>query len=87
MIDVVISVAMCYYLRKSKGIESRLNSRISTLMVRVVVPFPCFPCVEILILSHAFSNIHSHVECLRAPALLRVSSRYVQALLARMLLT
>ncbi|KAJ7352094.1 hypothetical protein DFH08DRAFT_857934 [Mycena albidolilacea] len=32
MIDIVISVAMCYYLRKSKGMESRLNSRISTLM-------------------------------------------------------
>ncbi|KAJ6505612.1 hypothetical protein DFH09DRAFT_1000649 [Mycena vulgaris] len=31
-IDVVISVAMCYYLRKSKGTELRLNSRISTLM-------------------------------------------------------
>ncbi|KAJ7466213.1 hypothetical protein B0H11DRAFT_2239946 [Mycena galericulata] len=31
-IDVVISVAMCHYLRKSKGIESYLNSRISTLM-------------------------------------------------------
>ncbi|KAJ6460027.1 hypothetical protein C8R47DRAFT_1327811 [Mycena vitilis] len=31
-IDIVISVAMCYYLRKSKGRESRLNSRISTLM-------------------------------------------------------
>ncbi|KAJ7118084.1 hypothetical protein C8R44DRAFT_189790 [Mycena epipterygia] len=31
-IDVVISVAMCFYLRKSKGRESRLNSRISTLM-------------------------------------------------------
>ncbi|KAJ7159766.1 hypothetical protein C8R46DRAFT_1109022 [Mycena filopes] len=31
-IDVVISVAMCFYLRKSKGRESQLNSRISTLM-------------------------------------------------------
>ncbi|KAJ7685925.1 hypothetical protein B0H17DRAFT_1072932 [Mycena rosella] len=31
-IDIVISVAMCYYLRKSKGAELRLNSRISTLM-------------------------------------------------------
>ncbi|KAJ7156511.1 hypothetical protein C8R43DRAFT_1183878 [Mycena crocata] len=31
-IDILISVAMCYYLRKSKGPESRLNSRISTLM-------------------------------------------------------
>jgi len=31
-IDVIISVAMCYYLRKSKGPQSRLNSRISTLM-------------------------------------------------------
>ncbi|KAF7342301.1 hypothetical protein MVEN_01818500 [Mycena venus] len=31
-IDIIISVAMCYYLRKSKGKESRLNSRISTLM-------------------------------------------------------
>ncbi|KAJ6536998.1 hypothetical protein B0H19DRAFT_1270680 [Mycena capillaripes] len=31
-IDIIISVAMCYYLRKSKGTESRLNSRISTLM-------------------------------------------------------
>ncbi|KAJ7635714.1 hypothetical protein DFH06DRAFT_1302938 [Mycena polygramma] len=31
-IDIVISVAMCHYLRKSKGRESRLNSRISTLM-------------------------------------------------------
>ncbi|KAJ6458586.1 hypothetical protein C8R47DRAFT_148782 [Mycena vitilis] len=31
-IDVFISVAMCYYLRKSKGIENRLNSRLSMLM-------------------------------------------------------
>ncbi|CAK5271672.1 unnamed protein product [Mycena citricolor] len=31
-IDIVISCAMCYYLRKSKGKESRLNSRISVLM-------------------------------------------------------
>ncbi|KAJ7441112.1 hypothetical protein FB451DRAFT_1058314 [Mycena latifolia] len=31
-IDIVISVAMCYYLRKSKGKEWGLNSRISTLM-------------------------------------------------------
>ncbi|KAJ7022348.1 hypothetical protein C8F04DRAFT_1402413 [Mycena alexandri] len=32
LIDVVISIAMCFYLRKSKGRESALNSRISTLM-------------------------------------------------------
>ncbi|KAJ7907551.1 hypothetical protein B0H13DRAFT_691203 [Mycena leptocephala] len=32
LIDIVISVAMCFYLRKSKGAESRLNSRLSTLM-------------------------------------------------------
>ncbi|KAJ7257741.1 hypothetical protein C8J57DRAFT_1342687 [Mycena rebaudengoi] len=31
-IDVLISIAMCYYLKKSKGKESQLNSRISTLM-------------------------------------------------------
>ncbi|KAJ7655992.1 hypothetical protein DFH06DRAFT_1328833 [Mycena polygramma] len=31
-IDVFIAVAMCYYLRKSKGIENRLNSRLSMLM-------------------------------------------------------
>ncbi|KAK7017411.1 hypothetical protein R3P38DRAFT_1326834 [Favolaschia claudopus] len=31
-IDVVISIAMCFYLRKSKGPGSRLNSRIATLM-------------------------------------------------------
>ncbi|KAJ7743508.1 hypothetical protein DFH07DRAFT_835596 [Mycena maculata] len=31
-IDILISIAMCYYLRKSKGEESQLNSRISTLM-------------------------------------------------------
>jgi hypothetical protein len=35
LIDIVISVAMCFYLRKSKGAESRLNSRLSTLMVCV----------------------------------------------------
>ncbi|KAF8173231.1 hypothetical protein K438DRAFT_169134 [Mycena galopus ATCC 62051] len=31
-IDIVISIAMCYYLRKSKGPQSQLNSRLSTLM-------------------------------------------------------
>ncbi|KAJ7259992.1 hypothetical protein B0H12DRAFT_1231928 [Mycena haematopus] len=31
-IDIIISVAMCYYLRKSMGQERLLNSRISTLM-------------------------------------------------------
>ncbi|KAF8152756.1 hypothetical protein K438DRAFT_1623089 [Mycena galopus ATCC 62051] len=31
-IDIIISVAMCYYLRKSMGKERILNSRISTLM-------------------------------------------------------
>jgi hypothetical protein len=31
-IDFVIAAAMCYYLRKSKGSISRLNSRISTIM-------------------------------------------------------
>ncbi|KAF7375368.1 hypothetical protein MSAN_00424300 [Mycena sanguinolenta] len=31
-IDIIISMAMCYYLWRSKGPESRLNSRISTLM-------------------------------------------------------
>ncbi|KAJ7292055.1 hypothetical protein C8J57DRAFT_1274522 [Mycena rebaudengoi] len=31
-IDILISIAMCFYLKKSKGSESRLNSRISTLM-------------------------------------------------------
>ncbi|KAJ6472559.1 hypothetical protein C8R45DRAFT_413116 [Mycena sanguinolenta] len=31
-IDIIISVAMCYYLRKSMGGEGLLNSRISTLM-------------------------------------------------------
>ncbi|KAJ7493959.1 hypothetical protein FB451DRAFT_1020590 [Mycena latifolia] len=31
-IDIVISIAMCYYLRKSKGKELRINSRISGLM-------------------------------------------------------
>ncbi|KAJ7159220.1 hypothetical protein C8R43DRAFT_1178006 [Mycena crocata] len=32
VIDILISVAMCYYLWKSKGPQSRLNSRLSTLM-------------------------------------------------------
>jgi len=31
-IDFVITGTMCYYLRKSKGIETNLNSRISRLM-------------------------------------------------------
>ncbi|KIM35392.1 hypothetical protein M413DRAFT_349033 [Hebeloma cylindrosporum] len=31
-IDFVIATAMCYYLRKSKGSITRLNSRISTIM-------------------------------------------------------
>ncbi|KAF8883553.1 hypothetical protein BD779DRAFT_827924 [Infundibulicybe gibba] len=31
-IDFTIATAMCYYLRKSKGSESRLNSRISRVM-------------------------------------------------------
>ncbi|KAJ6623272.1 hypothetical protein B0H10DRAFT_2213659 [Mycena sp. CBHHK59/15] len=31
-IDVVISITMCFYLRKSKGSGSLMNSRISTLM-------------------------------------------------------
>ncbi|KAJ7222029.1 hypothetical protein C8J57DRAFT_1253778 [Mycena rebaudengoi] len=34
-IDVLISVTMCYYLKKSKGKENRLLSRISALMVHV----------------------------------------------------
>ncbi|KAJ7720169.1 hypothetical protein B0H16DRAFT_390396 [Mycena metata] len=32
LIDIIISIAMCFYLRKSKGRQSELNSRISTLM-------------------------------------------------------
>nr|GAT53465.1 predicted protein [Mycena chlorophos] len=32
VIDVMLSVAMCYYLRKSKGSVRALNSRLSTLM-------------------------------------------------------
>ncbi|THU83234.1 hypothetical protein K435DRAFT_871487 [Dendrothele bispora CBS 962.96] len=31
-IDFIISLAMCYYLRKSRGSEQRLNSKISTVM-------------------------------------------------------
>ncbi|KAF7300785.1 hypothetical protein MKEN_01303800 [Mycena kentingensis (nom. inval.)] len=31
-IDIILSAAMCFYLRKSKGNERALNSRISTLM-------------------------------------------------------
>jgi len=31
-IDFLISMSMCFYLRKSKGLQSRLNSRISTVM-------------------------------------------------------
>jgi hypothetical protein len=33
-IDIIISIAMCYYLRKGVTEESPLNSRISRIIVR-----------------------------------------------------
>jgi ABC-type sulfate transport system permease component len=41
-IDMIISVAMCYYLRKSMGRERVLNSRISGLMVSLPYELPSF---------------------------------------------